>query len=125
VFERYPDARQARLRRARVGDADAGGRLDPCRRWPGGDRPPGPLSGHAHGHAQAPDGVPRRRRRCDRDPLAFTHAGAVSGIRRARTRAGTCVARAAATGMARAKATWTWATSPTCPRASSPVWKDW
>ena len=45
VFKRYLVAGQARLRRARVGDAAAGGRLDPRGGRPGGARASGTLQG--------------------------------------------------------------------------------
>ncbi len=45
VFKRYPGAGKPGLRRARVGDADRGDRLDPRRRRPGGPRASGALQG--------------------------------------------------------------------------------
>ena len=87
-------ARQARLRRARVGDAVAGGRLDP--RAPAA-RPciahPGPLQRHAHGHARScsPNSATRGGD-AHRNPVAVAHAGAV---RRSSRRMRACLGLAA------------------------------
>ena len=93
VFKRYLTPGQARLRRARMGDAAAGDRLDPCGRRPGGDRASGPLSRHAR---PACAGCSREFRDAggdgDRSPVAVAHAGAVRGIRDARARVRACAA---------------------------------
>ena len=125
-LQALPDARQARARRARVGDAVA-------RRSAGSTRPadrrciahPGRYKVDAARHAAAARRVPRRRRRRDRSAVAVAHAGAVRGVRDAMRACSGSRAPAAPTSTVPARAGWTWATCRDCPRASCPVWKDW
>ena len=122
AFKRYLTPGQAGLRAARVGDAGAGGRLDPRRGRPGRDRASGPLQAHAVRNARAGRRIPRPRRRCARSRLAVAYAGAVHGVRGARAQRTASRRRAAPISMAPGESRLDFGDLPPLPAGVDPVW---